>query len=270
MEVNCMEKGREYKISVALALSLLIVLMAGPAWPQVGQPAIDTFRLSHIKSFDPFAIVKGDESEGLSVDILREALGKVGLKVVFVGQDQEKEQESLAQGQVDGLTFFAINPERKKTYDFSDPYLMTGGALFVKSPNPPCSDLKELEGKIVATPLKGPLAGYIKEKYPKITVYTDVKDYQATLQAVLDEKAYAAALNTQVGAVLAQKLYPGKFSLPDKGYQEIPIGVAVMKGKQEVLLKKFNEGLKAILSDGTYDSIIAKWGVPAATKPRPR
>jgi polar amino acid transport system substrate-binding protein len=249
---------------------LLVLLLAGPAWPQAAEPEKDTFRLSHIKSFEPFAIAKGDKSEGLSIDILTEALARVGLKAAFVGQDQDKEQESLAQGQVDGLTFFAINPERKKTYDFSDPYLMTGGALFVKSPNPPCSDLKELEGKVVATPLKGPLVGYIKEKYPKIAVYTDVKDYQATLQAVLDGKAYAAALNTQVGAVLAQKLFPGKFSLPDRGYQEIPIGVAVMKGKQGFLLKKFNEGLKAILSDGTYDRIIVKWGVPAATKPSAR
>jgi ABC-type amino acid transport substrate-binding protein len=262
--------GRKCRMSPALMLALLVVLLTAPEWPQAANSEKDAFRLSHIKSFEPFAIYKGEESEGLSIDILTEALVRVGLKAVFVGQDQDKEQESLAQGQVDGLVFFAINPERRKTYDFSDPYLITGGALFVKSPNPPCSDLKELEGKIVATPLKGPLAGYIKEKYPKITVYTDVKDYQATLQAVLDGKAYAAALNTQVGAVLAQKLYPGRFSLPDRGYQEIPIGLAVMKGKQDLLLKKFNDGLKAILSDGTYDRIIAKWGVPAATKPGAR
>ncbi len=264
-----MAKRRLYKTSTAVMLFML-ALLAGPVWAEGREVEKDTFRLSHIKSFEPFAIVKDGKSEGLSIDIITTALGRVGLKGVFVGLEQDREQESLAQGQVDGLVFFAINPERKKIYDFSDPYLMTGGALFVKSPNPPCSDLKELEGKIVATPLKGPLAGYIKEKYPKVTVYTDVKDYEATLQAVLDGKAYAAALNTQVGAVLAQKLFPGKFSLPDRGYQEIPIGMAVMKGKQDLLLKKFNEGLKEILSDGTYDRIIAKWGVPAATKPHVR
>ena len=262
-----MLKKRVCKNSTVLLLTLFVLLLAVPTWPQDAEREKKTFRLSHIKSFEPFAIAKGDKSEGLSIDIITAALGRVGLKAVFVGQEQDREQESLAQGQVDGLVFFAINPERKKTYDFSDPYLMTGGALFVKAPNPPCSDLKELEGKVVATPLKGPLAGYIKEKYPNVIVYTDVKDYEATLQAVLDGKAYAAALNTQVGAVLAQKIFPGKFSLPGRGYQEIPIGIAVMKGSHGSLLKKFNEGLKAILSDGTYDKIIAKWGVPAATKP---
>jgi ABC-type amino acid transport substrate-binding protein len=73
-----------------------------------------------------------------------------------------------------------------------------------------------------------------------------------------------------VGAVLAQSLFPGKFSLPSKGFLEVPIGVAVLKEKQDDLLVRFNEGLKAILADGTYDKIIAKWGVPASTKPSRR
>ena len=37
----------------------------------------------------------------------------------------------------------------------------------MKTANPVSSDLKELEGKTVATPLKGPLAGYIQEKFPE-------------------------------------------------------------------------------------------------------
>ncbi len=139
--------------------------------------------------------------------------------------------------------FFAINPERKKTFDFSNPYLITGGALFVKAPNPPCSPLSELEGKTVATPQKGPLAGYIRENYPKIRLFTDVKDYPATLEAVLDGKADAAALNTQTGTVLAQKLFPGRFSLPERGYLEIPTGVAVLKGRTSDILAKLNQGL---------------------------
>jgi hypothetical protein len=88
-----MTKIRGYRESAVSILVLLFIVFAGPAWPQVGMPEKDTFRLSHIRSFEPFAIVKGDKSEGLSVDILTEALAKVGLKAVFVGQDQDKEQE---------------------------------------------------------------------------------------------------------------------------------------------------------------------------------
>jgi ABC-type amino acid transport substrate-binding protein len=160
-----------------------------------------------------------------------------------------------------------INPERQKTYDFTDPYLISGGALFVKSPNPPSFDLKEFEGKTVATPKKGPLAGYIEKKFPKVKAVTDVKNYVETLQAVVDGKADAAALNMQSGSVLARQRFPGKFSLPEKSFLEVPIGVGVLKGKQGYLLTKFNEGLKIVISDGTYDKLVRKWGVPPATKP---
>ena len=260
-------------VTTLMVLSLLLVMiLVACSWPTTERPEEkkDMVRLVHIRSFEPFAKVKEGKSEGLAIDILTAIFAKANLKVVFIGEEQDKGEDLLFKGEAEGLAFFGINPARRNTFDFGDPYLISGGALFTKAPNPPCSDLKELEGKTVVTPLKGPLAEYIREKFPKVNLYTDVKDYQATLEAVLNGKADAAALNTQVGAVLAQNLFPGKFSLPSKGFLEVPIGVAVLKGKQDDLLIRFNEGLRAMLADGTYDKIITKWGVPASTKPSGR
>ena len=64
-----------------------------------------------------------------------------------------------------------------------------------------------------------------------MNVLTDVKDYEETLKAVLDGKADAAALNTQVGPVLARKFFPGKFTLPEKGFLEVPIGCKMCSGE---------------------------------------
>jgi len=227
----------------------------------------DSVTLVHIKSFKPFAVAKDGKSEGLAIDIITEALARVNIKVVFVGEHQDKVQELIFNEQVDGGAFLGMTSKRKKTYDFSEPYLMTGGALFVKSSNPPSSDLREFEGKTVATPKKGPLAGYIQKKFPKVNVLTAVKDYPETLKVVLEGKADAAALNFQVATVLAKQLFPGKFSLPEKAFLETPVGVGVPKGKRGYLLTKLNEGVKAIIADGTYDKILEKWGAPAATKP---
>jgi ABC-type amino acid transport substrate-binding protein len=228
------------------------------------------FNLAHIENFEPFTVAKEGKSEGLAIDIVAEALARVNLKVLFVGKHQDELDDLLLKGQVDGLAFLGINPERRKTYDFSEPYLISGGALFVKSPNPPSFDLKAFEGKTVATPQKGPLAGYIEKKFPKVKALTDVKNYMETLQAVVDGKAEAAALNTQSGSSLARRRFPGKFSLPEKGFLEVPIGIGVLRGKQGYLLTKFNEGLKKVISDGTYDKLVKKWGVPPATKPEKR
>jgi len=264
-----MANNKISKGSIMSGLLALGVLLVGYYQPEIGRAAEgkDTFKLAHIEKFEPFAVAKEGRSEGLAIDIITEALSKVNLKPLFVGDRQDKLEALLAKGEVDGWAFLGINPERRKTYDFSDPYLISGGALFVKSPNPPSSDLKEFEGKTVVTPKIGPLAGYIEKNFPKVHVLTDVKSYAETLQTVVDGKADAAALNTQAGSVLAGQLFPGKFSMPDKGFLDVPIGVGVLKGAHGDLLTRFNEGLKIILTDGTYDKLLKKWGVPEATKP---
>jgi ABC-type amino acid transport substrate-binding protein len=252
-----------------LTLGVLTVVTSHPELVLAGEGE-HTFKLAHIEKFEPFAVAKEGKSEGLAVDIITEALAKVNIRALFVGDQQDKLEGLLAKGEVDGWAFLGINPERRKTYDFSDPYLISGGALFVKSPNPPSSDLKEFEGKTVVTPKIGPLAGYIEKNFPKVRVMTDVKSYTETLQAVVDGKADAAALNTQAGSVLAGQLFPGRFSMPEKGFLDIPIGIGVLKGMHGDLLTRFNEGLKLILADGTYDRLLNKWGVPEATRPSQR
>ena len=264
----------EYGISGRLCFIGLVtvgVLGIGHLGPErVMAAEKSAFKLVHIAMFEPFAVAKEGKSEGLAIDIIQETLARVNIKAVFAGEHQDKLDGLVSKGEADGLAFQGINAERRKTYDFSEPYLMSGGALFVKTSGPPSFELKEFEGKTVATPQKGPLAGYIQEKFPKVKVLTEVKDYPETLRAVLDGKADAAALNTQSGAVLAKQLFPGKFWVPKKGFLEVPIGIAVLKGKQDYFLAKFNEGLKAVLADGTYEKLLEKWGVPAATKPSNR
>jgi ABC-type amino acid transport substrate-binding protein len=255
---------------IVFGLLVVSISMSSVLLSEIGWTAEEkhTFTLSHIEMFEPFTVAKEGKSEGFAVDIITEALARVNLKVLFKGVQQEKEVDFVLNGQADGTAFEAIGPDTQKIYDFSDPYLITGGAFFVKSPNPTSSDPKEFERKTVASPATGPLAGYIQHNFPNVIVLSTVKDYKETLKAVLDGKADAAALNTQTGAALAGKLYPGKFSMPERGFLEVPVGIGVPKGKNGDLLTKFNVGLKEILADGTYDKLLEKWGLPSgATKP---
>ncbi|MFH1112784.1 MAG: transporter substrate-binding domain-containing protein [Pseudomonadota bacterium] len=257
------------RVSSRILLSLLtFFLFFGVPGSEAGGTD-GTVSLGHIESFKPFAEKDGDQSKGLAVDLIRAALKKVNRDVRFVPAHQDKIQDLVKEGKLDGVVFLAINPDRKDVYDFSIPYLISGGALFVKAPAPASWDLKEFEGRTVATPEKGPLAGYIKTKFPKVKVITSVKDYPETLETVLNGKADAAALNTQSGTLLAKKRFPGKFSLPERGFLETPIGVGVLKGTHKEFLADLNKGLEAILADGTYDKILKQWEVPGTTKPKP-
>jgi len=236
-------------IFLGLFLALFLILQVG---------AGEKVRLAHDDPFPPFAVYKDGRSEGIVIDILQEALKRVKIEPAFIPAHMDKIQDLVKAGDTDGLAFLGINPERRKLYDFSDPLLITGGALFVTSPNTSPSGLKEFEGKTVVTPLKGPLAGYIKKEFPKVNVMT-VEDYPAALKTVLDGKADAAALNPQVGIQLANQLFLGKFTYPKSVFLEVPLAVAVLKGTHAAFLQKVNEGLGSIKKDGTYTKIMEKW-----------
>lgn len=256
-------------MSCLLALSLFSFAHPRPR-PGRASDSQESFKLVHIENFEPFAVAKKGKSEGLAIDIITEALARVNLTPFFVGEQQDKLEDLLVKGEVDGCAILGINPERKGTYDWSDPYLISTGALFIKSPNPPLSDLMQLEGKTIVTPRIGPLAGYIEKNFPRVKVLTEVGSYTETLQAVVEGRADAAALNRQAASVLARQLFPGQFSLPDKGFLEVPFGVGVLKGRHKSLLARFNDGLKIIISDGRYDELLKKWGLPKDVKPTMR
>ena len=243
---------RKYLLPVILGLlsMSLLVLQAGAA---------ENVRLAHDDPFPPFTVHKDGRSEGIVIDILQEALKRVTIEPVFIPAHMDKIQDLVKAGEVDGLAFLGINPERRKLYDFSEPLLITGGALFVKAPYPSPSGLKEFEGRTVVTPLKGPLADYIKHEFPKVHV-TTVEDYPAALRTVLDGRADAAALNPQVGIHLVNQSFQGKFTFPKTIFLEVPLAVAVSKGTHAVFLQKVNEGLASIKKDGTYARVLEKWG----------
>jgi ABC-type amino acid transport substrate-binding protein len=137
---------------------------------------------------------------------------------------------------------------------------VTGAAFFVESSKPTIMELEEWEGKTIVTPRTGPLTKYLQKSFPKAKLLL-VQDYPDSLRTVLDGKGDAAALNIHVGSHLARQLFPGRFTLPDKIFFEVPVGVAVLKGDQSFLLNQINEGLKHIRRDGTYHQILKKWAV---------
>ena len=218
-------------------------------------------RLAYNNPFPPFASDNRGRAEGVIIDILSAALAKVHLETVFVPVVMQEIQKMLTDGAVDGIAFYGVNPERARLFDFSDPIIVTGAALFVKTTYPPGFELEEDEGRKVVTPKAGPLADYIRENFPKVNLLL-VQDYAEALKAVLDEEAEAAALNLHAGTCLFHQLFPGRFRLPKKVFLEVSLGVAVLKGHQPSLLNLLNDGLRQIKQDGTHAEIIHKWFDP--------
>jgi ABC-type amino acid transport substrate-binding protein len=165
---------------------------------------------------------------------------------------------SLQDGRAAAIFPMAVTPERKETLDFSNALLMTGGALYVRAPEPTPANLKALAGKTVVTPKTGPLAAFIRKTAPDVKLVV-TEDYETSLARLVDGEADAAALNYQAGAMIANRIYAGKVTAPKAMFLELPLSAAVIKGGNAELLAKLNAGLAAIHADGTYDRINKSW-----------
>jgi len=215
-----------------------------------------TVRLTHVDHFPPFATARQGKSVGMAITILNEAMVRVGLKAIYVPENLDRVQELVRAGHVDGIATFAITPERKEIYDFTEPILTTGGALFVRaSVDRASSSLDEWSGRVVCTPLKGPLADYIREHYPHVMV-RDAKDYSAALDMVVRGEADAAALNFHVAARLAQEIHPGSLAMPTEMFIETPLAVAFLKGHKPTLLDRVSAGIRQVKEDAVYRRIL--------------
>jgi polar amino acid transport system substrate-binding protein len=220
----------------------------------VAQPV----RIAYAEVFPPFTELKDGKAEGLAVDIVRAATERSRIEVEFVAVPFEQVQKTLEDGRAEAVFPLTITPERLPLFDFSAPFLVTGGALFVRAPNSAPEGLRSLTGKIVVTPRTGPLAAYIQKNAPNVKLII-TKDYEESLSRLVEGEAEAAALGLHVGISIANRLYPGKVTLPRNMFTELPFAVAVAKGQRPQFLIQLNSGFAAIRADGTWQQINNRW-----------
>ena len=216
------------------------------------------YTLTHIRNFPPFARDAAGRSKGLAIEILEAAFSSVKVKGIFIPEDLERIQDLVRDGKAHGIAVFAINPERMKIYDYSDPYIVTGAGLFVKRCAFPDFSLTAYNGKTVCTPLKGPLTEFIERSFPHVRLQT-VNDYPAALTTVLEDGADAAALNIHVAASLVDESFPNEFLVPDRPIFKNELAVAALKGENSAMLKQVSRGLEIIKTEGVYKQIIKRW-----------
>ena len=243
------------EIGAALALGSLLFFQPTLALAQ--HPA-EPVRIAHAQNFPPLAEVRDGKSEGLAVEILRAAAARAGVDVQLVAVPFEQLPLTVADGRAEGIFPLAGTPERRQLFDFTEGLLVTGISLYVRAGNVPPENLAALSGKTVVTPRTGPLAAFIEKTAPMVNLVV-TKDYEDSLARLVRGEADAAALNNHVGAHMVARLYPGQVVPSPKLLQELPLGVAVPKGRGAELVTRLNAGVAAIRADGTWQEINDRW-----------
>jgi polar amino acid transport system substrate-binding protein len=222
---------------------------------------IQTVRFAHDLGFPPFAERIATGSAGMIVDMLRACGTRAGFLTEFVAVPFDEVQKTMKDGRADAIFPLGINPERREIFNFSEPLFVTGAALFTRrsDPYPSWPSFDDLIGKIVTTPRTGPLVDYIVSRFPKVTLIPS-DDYDQSLAQLMRGDADAAALNLQVGATMVVRHWSDLIRTPQGSFLDLPLAVAVLRGRNEWLIARLNETLASMRADGTLSEIVVRWG----------
>jgi polar amino acid transport system substrate-binding protein len=212
---------------------------------------------------------------GMDIDLVN-AIGQVlGLKVKVVKADFAGIIPGLASGKYDlSLSSFTDSKAREKTVDFVT-YFSAGTSLLVKKGNPDNLAPDSLCGKKVAVE-----KGTVQEDPDvpmKSKACTTAGKAAITRLSYPDESGANLALSSgRADAILADspvaayaaKQSNGQFEVTGTSYDTAPYGIAIPKtnGLTDPVLA----AVKKLMADGTYTSILKKWGIEAGAITDPK
>lgn len=209
---------------------------------------------------------------GMDAD-LGDALGKaMGIKWNLVNASFDTIIPGLQSEKYDvGLSSFGDTKAREKVVNFVD-YFKAGEAFYVKAGSPTTiTSMASVCGKSVAVE-SGTTEGADATAQSKkctaagksaVTVHTYGNQNEANL-AVSSGRADAGFADSQVAAYIV-KQSNGVFTLSGPSFFVVPYGIAVPKtnGMSTPILG----AMKAIMAEGIYSQILAKWGLTSGGIP---
>lgn len=200
---------------------------------------------------------------GFDVDLMDAIAGELGLKTVYVESTFDNIIPGITGGKYDiGVSSFTDNKTREKTVDFVT-YFNAGsqwasGAGKTVDPNNACGLKVAVQTGTIQDTDDEPArskACVAAGKKPIIKLKYDKQDDATT--AVILGKADAMIADSPITAY-GVKQSAGKLQLAGQIYDAAPYGYPMKKGSD--LVKPIQTALQALITDGTYKTIVSKWG----------
>ena len=201
---------------------------------------------------------------GFDIDMIEYIAKDQGFKVEWLDIAFDSLIPALQSDQGDIIAAgFIATPERKEQVDFTSEYRTGKYGFIVDANNDDFNSINDLKPDMVVASQIGTQEceralelkeeGKIKDvvildNFVTCVMQTINGDVDATVTSIVTANAYI-------------EKFPGKIKMVEdsKSYSEGP-GFAVKKGNTE-LLEKLETGLQNLIADGTYEDLLAKWGL---------
>jgi ABC-type amino acid transport substrate-binding protein len=244
---------------------------------------------SLLDGFDPilFTDPKTGRLRGLDVDLAKELATRLQVKFRFERlahfthslSDVERQHVHI------GMSVLRDRAEGRRDVDFID-YLDPGSALLVPERNrDEVRSLEDLCGRTVVRPIEMTAGSLVEQSHrcetkgqpgitlmscPKLSIRPDADEGVPLqvcpaggdpLRLVIDGSVDAAVVDLPVAARLVKtSSVGGQLTIAKPAVKSAPYGIAVRKGDGTVR-DSLQSALRAVIADGTYDRILAKWNL---------
>jgi polar amino acid transport system substrate-binding protein len=231
-------------------------------------PSAKTLVVALDASYPPNEFFGSDGKTIMGMDAdLADAIGKqLGDTVKLTNETFDDILAGIQTGKYDlAMSSFTDTKEREQTVDFVD-YFQAGTSFYVKAQGGPAlTDLSSLCGLKVAvekgttqqTDAQGESKKCTGGKSVTVDTFSDQNGANLAIQSGHDQVGMA---DSPVAAYQV-KQSNGVFKLTGTAYGVAPYGIGIKKGSS--LVQQVNDAIQTLISNGTYNTIMTKWGVQA-------
>jgi polar amino acid transport system substrate-binding protein len=251
-----MDRIRRTAAIVALTGLCLVAALPGPARSGTAGREVT---VATDATWPPMEMVDASKKiVGFDIDFLSAVAKEAGFRVVFKNTAWDGIFAGLAAGRYDMVaSSVTITDERKKQYDFSDPYINIGQILVVPKAEAG-KTLADLKGKRVGAQI-GTTGAFEIKKVPGV----ELKTYDEIGLAFEDMAAGRLAgvvcdEPTAAHYALQRAEYKAKFKIVGETFTQESYGFVVQKGNR-ALVDLLNQGIRAVQAKGIDEQLRKKW-----------
>jgi polar amino acid transport system substrate-binding protein len=251
---------------IAFALAATLVCGSAAAAP-ADSPTIAAIqqrgelRVGLEAGYMPFEMIdRGGEIIGFDVDLARLMARKLGVRLKVVNQGWDGIIPALLTGKFDvTLGGMTITPERARSVDFCDPYVVIGQTVLINrklaAKVKTVQDLDKPEYTILSKlGTTGDIAA--KKQFRRAKLRTFEHQAEAAVE-VQNGRADGFVYDLPFNAVMAAR-YPGSLAHLSEPFTREELGWAIRKN-DPALRAWLNEFLAGLRADGTYQALYTKW-----------
>jgi polar amino acid transport system substrate-binding protein len=246
---------------VTLLLACLVLFGAvSSLWAKGSPEKQKVFIIATDTTFAPFEFQNAQgQYVGVDIELLAEIAANQGFVYDLKPLGFSAAVAALESSQADGvIAGMSITDVRKEKYDFSAPYYDSGVVMAIRASDNTIKSYEDLRGKRVAakTGTEGAtFAEGIMERYGFTLVYFDESPFM--YEEVKAGNSVACFEDFPVmGYGISQGNGLKMVTAMERGSS---YGFAVLKGKNQDLLKMFDQGLANLRANGTYQALLNKY-----------